>query len=50
MSETSNNVEGIVQPFGLCQEYEKHPLEVAGTSMKLCGGYVLLPPVPLVKM
>ena len=35
MFEALNNVGGIAQTFGLRQEYEEHPLEVAGMSIKL---------------
>ena len=40
MLETFNNFGYMAQPFGLRQEEKKHPLEAAGTSMKLRGGHV----------
>ena len=46
MLEALNNVGGIAQPF----ELKNIPVEIAGASMKLCGGHDWSPPVPLVKM
>ena len=39
MLEAFNNVGGLAQPFGLCNN-KIIPHEAAGASMKLCGGHV----------